>query len=101
MHAGVWLGARNTHITEKRKTFLPQTLLHRPITQEELNHITQCAPTAEKLARELMTKLFSKREMPYGNCTDTKGRWNILNRDVLAAIKGKYLIEHSLLGIIV
>ena len=86
---GVWLGTKNTHISEQRKTFIPQTLLERVATQEEVDAVTALATTPEKLATSLMAILFTKRQLAYGNCTPTKGRWNILEGDILTGIRRK------------
>ncbi len=86
------MGTRNTHISEKKKTFIPQTLLEKTVTvtQESVDHVTRDCGTADQLARALMSLLFTRRQMAYGNCTDTCGRWHRLNTDILSAIKCKY-----------
>ncbi len=56
--------------------------------QEEVDRLTELAAT-EKLATGLMARLFTKGQLAYGNCTDTKGRWNVLDRDILAGIQRK------------
>ena len=90
---GVWLGKLASHTSEGLKIFIPRDLLKKDVTEEQVLSVSRSSTSADKLAVGLLTLMFTKSQLAYGNATPTHSRWNILNADIQLGIRSKYMFS--------
>ena len=81
-----------SHSSEGLKTVIPRDLLEKDVTEEQVLSV-RSSTSAHKLAVGLLTLMFTKRQLAYGNTMPTHGRWNVLNADIQLGIRSKYMFS--------
>ena len=70
---GVWMGRLNSDVTEGLKLWIPSSKLQIKFSDADLAKVSGSTPGA--LALNLLTTMFSTKQLSYGKCTETKERW--------------------------